>query len=88
MERSMQLQLRRYPDPELLKVATPVTVFDEGLAAHVEEMFTLMYEERGVGLGDARDGVGDGHERRVEGGHHAPHHLVADDAREGEGGEH
>ncbi|MHC5209442.1 MAG: peptide deformylase [Planctomycetota bacterium] len=46
----MQLQLRRYPDPELLKVATPVTAFDDALAAHVEEMFTLMYEEHGVGL--------------------------------------
>jgi peptide deformylase len=46
----MQLQLRRYPDPELLRLAAPVTGFDATLAARVEEMYTVMYEEHGVGL--------------------------------------
>jgi peptide deformylase len=54
----MQLQLRRYPDPELLKVAAPVTAFDAALAAHVEEMFTVMYEEHGVGLAAPQVGWG------------------------------
>ncbi len=46
----MQMQLRLYPDPALLKVASPVTVFDQALAERVAEMFTIMYEEKGVGL--------------------------------------
>mmetsp|Transcript_46358 Transcript_46358/g.121648 ORF Transcript_46358/g.121648 Transcript_46358/m.121648 type:complete len:809 (+) Transcript_46358:937-3363(+) len=36
----------------------------------------------------ARDGVRDGHQRRVERVRDAPDHLVPDDAREGKGGEH
>jgi peptide deformylase len=59
MERSMQLQLRRYPDPELLKVAAPVTAFDAALAERVEEMFTVMYEEHGVGLAAPQVGWGE-----------------------------
>jgi peptide deformylase len=46
----MQMQLRLYPDPELLKAAAPVTAFDAELAARAAEMFTIMYEEKGVGL--------------------------------------
>ena len=46
----MDMQLRLYPDPELLKKAAPVTSFDQELAERVAEMFTVMYEERGVGL--------------------------------------
>ncbi len=46
----MQLTLRLYPDPELTRVAPPVTVFDDELAARVAEMYTIMYEEHGVGL--------------------------------------
>src|SRR5262245_64482862 len=46
----MQMQLRLYPDPVLLKVAAPVTTFDQALAERIAEMFTVMYEEKGVGL--------------------------------------
>ncbi len=46
----MQMQLRLYPDPALVKVAEPVTVFDQELADRVAEMFELMYAEEGVGL--------------------------------------
>ena len=44
------MQLRLYPDPELLKTTSPVTAFGPELAARVAEMFTIMYEEKGVGL--------------------------------------
>jgi peptide deformylase len=46
----MQMQLRLYPDPALLGVAEPVTRFDQELADKVAEMYTVMYEEEGVGL--------------------------------------
>ena len=46
----MNFELRLYPDPVLLRQAEPVAVFDEALRARVEEMFTIMYEEQGVGL--------------------------------------
>lgn len=46
----MPLSLHLYPDPVLLRTAAPVTAFDRELAARVAEMFTLMYEEKGVGL--------------------------------------
>jgi len=46
----MPLQLHLYPDPVLLRAAAPVTAFDPALAARVAEMFTVMYEEKGVGL--------------------------------------
>jgi peptide deformylase len=46
----MELQLRLYPDPVLLRVAEPVTAFDQALADKVARMFELMYEEQGVGL--------------------------------------
>jgi len=54
----MQMQLRLYPDPELLKAAAPVTAFDAELAARVAEMFTIMYEEKGVGLAAPQVGWG------------------------------
>jgi peptide deformylase len=46
----MAMQLRLYPDPVLLRAAAPVTAFGAELAARVAEMFTVMYEEKGVGL--------------------------------------
>jgi len=46
----MKLELRLYPDPVLLRVAEPVSVFDAELAERVAEMYTIMYEEQGVGL--------------------------------------
>src|SRR5262245_18066958 len=55
----MQMQLRLYPDPALLKVATPVTAFDQALAERVAEMFTVMYEEKGVGLAAPQVGWGE-----------------------------
>src|SRR5262245_56196027 len=55
----MQMQLRLYPDPVLLKVAAPVTTFDQALAERVAEMFTVMYEEKGVGLAAPQVGWGE-----------------------------
>jgi len=44
------LPILRYPDPRLHKVATPVTVFDEGLRTLIADMAETMYEAPGVGL--------------------------------------
>jgi peptide deformylase len=50
-EHSMALlPILRYPDPRLHKVATPVTVFDEGLRKLIADMADTMYEAPGVGL--------------------------------------
>lgn len=46
----MELQLRLYPDPVLLKTAAPVEVFDDELARRVARMWEIMYESKGVGL--------------------------------------
>ena len=46
----MQMELRLYPDPVLLKTAAPVTVFDDELRERVAEMHRIMYAEGGVGL--------------------------------------
>jgi peptide deformylase len=44
------LNILRYPDPRLHKVATPVTVFDAQLATLVADMAETMYDAPGVGL--------------------------------------
>ena len=44
------LQIVKYPHPALRYVSRPVTRIDDELRAVVREMFTLMYEARGVGL--------------------------------------
>jgi peptide deformylase len=44
------LPILRYPDPRLHKVASPVTVFDEGLRTLVRDMAETMYAAPGVGL--------------------------------------
>lgn len=44
------LNILRYPDPRLHKVAKPVTVFDERLKTLVADMADTMYEAPGVGL--------------------------------------
>ncbi len=44
------LNILRYPDPRLHKVAKPVTVFDERLTTLVADMAHTMYEAPGVGL--------------------------------------
>jgi peptide deformylase len=42
--------LVRYPHPVLRQRASPVTVFDDGLRAFCERMFTRMEGNRGIGL--------------------------------------
>ena len=44
------LNILRYPDPRLHKVAKPVTVFDARLKRLVEDMAETMYDAPGVGL--------------------------------------
>jgi peptide deformylase len=44
------LNILRYPDSRLHKVAKPVTVFDERLKTLVADMAETMYEAPGVGL--------------------------------------
>lgn len=44
------LNILRYPDPRLHKVAQPVTVFDERLARLVADMAETMYDAPGIGL--------------------------------------
>ena len=44
------LNVLRYPDARLHKVAVPVTVFDEGLKRLVADMAETMYAAPGIGL--------------------------------------
>lgn len=44
------LNILRYPDPRLHKIAKPVAVFDARLARLVADMAETMYEAPGVGL--------------------------------------
>ena len=44
------LNILRYPDPRLHKVATPVTEFNERLKTLVADMAETMYDAPGVGL--------------------------------------
>ncbi len=44
------LNILRYPDARLHKVAAPVTVFDEGLKRLVADMTETMYAAPGIGL--------------------------------------
>ena len=44
------LNILRYPDARLHKVAAPVTVFDEGLRKLVADMAETMYAAPGIGL--------------------------------------
>ena len=44
------LNILRYPDARLHKVAAPVTVFDEGLKRLVADMAETMYAAPGIGL--------------------------------------
>ena len=46
----MKLNILRYPDPRLHKVAAPVAVFDEQLAKLVNDMAETMYDAPGIGL--------------------------------------
>jgi peptide deformylase len=56
------LNILRYPDPRLHKVAKPVTEFDERLHKLVEDMAETMYDAPGVGLAATQVDV---HERLV-----------------------
>ncbi len=47
---AVKLNILRYPDPRLHKVAKPVAVFDERLAKLVEDMAETMYDAPGIGL--------------------------------------
>lgn len=44
------LNILRYPDPRLHKVAKPVTVFDARLKKLIKDMADTMYDAPGVGL--------------------------------------
>jgi peptide deformylase len=46
----MVLNILRYPDARLHKLATPVTVFDESLKKLVADMAETMYAVPGIGL--------------------------------------
>ena len=65
------LNILRYPDARLHKLAAPVTVFDDGLKRRVRGMAETMYAAPGVGLAAPQVGVA----KRV---------IVVDVAREGE----
>ena len=52
-----QLALVRYPAPVLRRRAEPVTAFDAHLADFCRRMFTVMTDERGVGLAAPQVGV-------------------------------
>ena len=45
-----QLNILRYPDARLHRVAAPVTVFDDGLKKLVADMAETMYAAPGIGL--------------------------------------
>lgn len=56
------LNILRYPDPRLHKVAKPVTAFDARLRRLVDDMAETMYDAPGVGLAASQVDV---HERLV-----------------------
>ena len=56
------LNILRYPDPRLHKIAQPVTAFDARLAKLVADMAETMYDAPGIGLAASQVDV---HERVV-----------------------
>src|SRR6056300_84359 len=44
------LNILKYPDPRLHKVAEPVTCFNEELSSLIRNMAETMYESKGIGL--------------------------------------
>lgn len=56
------LNILRYPDPRLHKIAKPITVFDDRLKKLVADMAETMYEAPGVGLAATQVDV---HERVI-----------------------
>ena len=57
-----QLEILRYPDPRLHKVARPVAAVDERIRRLVDDMLETMYEAEGVGLAATQVDV---HERVI-----------------------
>jgi peptide deformylase len=57
-----KLQILRYPDPRLHKVATPVAEVDERIRRLVDDMLESMYDADGVGLAATQVDV---HERVI-----------------------
>jgi peptide deformylase len=57
-----KLDILRYPDPRLHKVATPVAVVDERIRRLVDDMLETMYAAEGVGLAATQVDV---HERVI-----------------------
>jgi len=51
------LNILRYPDARLHKIAAPVTVFDDGLRKLVRDMVDTMYAAPGVGLAATQVGI-------------------------------
>src|SRR5689334_11934405 len=51
------LQVVKWPDPRLLKVSRPVTVFDDRLRQLAARMIELMHKEEGVGLAAPQVGI-------------------------------
>lgn len=56
------LEILRYPDPRLQRVARPVTTFDERLRTLVRDMAETMYAAPGIGLAATQVDV---HERVI-----------------------
>lgn len=56
------LNILRYPDPRLHKVARPVTTVDARVQRLVDDMFETMYAARGIGLAATQVDV---HERII-----------------------
>ena len=57
-----QLDILRYPDPRLHKVARPVAMVDDRIRALVDDMLETMYAAEGVGLAATQVDV---HERVI-----------------------
>lgn len=56
------LNILRYPDPRLHKVAKPVDVVDDRIRRLIDDMFETMYDAHGVGLAATQVDV---HERVI-----------------------
>jgi peptide deformylase len=72
-----KLDILRYPDPRLHKVAKPVAVVDTRITRLVDDMLETMYEAEGVGLAATQVDI---HERviviDISDAHDEPHVLI------------
>jgi peptide deformylase len=53
----MLLEIVKYPDPVLERLAEPVTEFNDELRKFVDDMFESMYAAKGIGLAAPQVGV-------------------------------